>query len=219
MDNITFDNLCRSAIGENYVTELSEALGVTDRTVRNWRSGNRSIPDALEVELLSYLNDKKERIEHAKRKLASSMQSVDESHLFMHPETKRIESIQFWRHQLKASIGTDAELAEREIFSSLIPVVPKPGVKVNAMPFLSEGDVAEIQCEEDRFQGLFSQGTLSPLKPGTKVYVFDSVTGDKCDAIVVKRCPYPDHSIVIERKHSTGSLFQLVKDRHVIQAD
>lgn len=85
------------------------------------------------------------------------MQSVDESHLFMHPETKRIESIQFWRHQLTASIGTDAELAEREIFSNLIPVVPKPGIKVNTMPFLSEGDVAEIQCEEDRFQGLLAR--------------------------------------------------------------
>ncbi|WP_272682057.1 hypothetical protein [Providencia sp. PROV129] len=77
------------------------------------------------------------------------------------------------------------------------------------MTFLSESDVAEIQCEEDRFQRLFSQGTLSSLKPRTKVYVFDSVTSAKCDAVVIKRCSYPDHSIVIERKHSTGSVLNI----------
>ncbi|MEQ5091633.1 hypothetical protein ABN224_16675 [Providencia rettgeri] len=55
------------------------------------------------------------------------------------------------------------------------------------MTFLSESDGAEIQCEEDRFQPLFSQGTLSSLKPRTKVYAFDSVTSAKCDAVVIMR--------------------------------
>jgi uracil-DNA glycosylase len=66
MDKTLFDQACRAAFGENYTTDISIALGVSDRAVRNWRNGTRPVPESMRAELLALLNERIHAIESVK---------------------------------------------------------------------------------------------------------------------------------------------------------
>jgi hypothetical protein len=44
--------------GPRWQTDLSRALGVSDRTVRRWASGSDVVPDGVYFEMLSLLTEK-----------------------------------------------------------------------------------------------------------------------------------------------------------------
>lgn len=45
-------NIGRALWGERWQTDMSRALGVTDRTIRGWASGERPVPSGVYIDLL-----------------------------------------------------------------------------------------------------------------------------------------------------------------------
>jgi hypothetical protein len=54
-----------SLFGPTWQTRLANALGVNDRTLRRWASGENAIPAYVRVELLVLCEKRREGIDHA----------------------------------------------------------------------------------------------------------------------------------------------------------
>lgn len=58
MNKHQFDSACVAAFGTNYTTDIAAALGVSDRTVRAWRDGSRSLPAGLVAKMIALLQQR-----------------------------------------------------------------------------------------------------------------------------------------------------------------
>ena len=58
-----------AAFGPRWQSELGRALGVTDRTVRNWSTGTTALPEGLGARLRAVLGDRAELIAAVRREL------------------------------------------------------------------------------------------------------------------------------------------------------
>lgn len=51
-----------AAFGQRWQTEMADALGVSDRTIRNWVSGKYQIPSTVSADIVIILNRRKAEI-------------------------------------------------------------------------------------------------------------------------------------------------------------
>ena len=54
-----------ASYGERWQTDIAKALGVNDRTVRRWASGETPLPVTLKKKLLNHLEARKRDIDKA----------------------------------------------------------------------------------------------------------------------------------------------------------
>ncbi len=101
-----------AAFGERWQTDLSNALGVSDRTIRNWLSGKYQIPSTVSADIVIILNRRKAEIIEA-------IAMVTEKYL-MNPFTGSVDTEESWLSEMP-TWNDDPKECQRQ-FDTLIEV-------------------------------------------------------------------------------------------------
>ena len=102
-----------AAFGKRWQTELSEALGVSVRTVRYWVVGKNKIPAKLSADIVLILK-------HRQKKISEAITMATEKFL-MNPETGSVDTEENWLSEMSAWDENPDEC--RRQFRSLVEVV------------------------------------------------------------------------------------------------
>lgn len=102
-----------AAFGERWQTNLSNALGVSDRTIRNWVSGKYQIPSTVSADIVIILNRRKAEIIEA---IAMTTEKF-----LMNPFTGSVDTEENWLSEM-SSWDEDPKECQRQ-FDALIKVV------------------------------------------------------------------------------------------------
>lgn len=102
-----------AAFGPRWQTDIAEALGVSDRTVRNWISGKYQIPSTISADIVLILNRRKTEIEEAI--------TMTTEKFLMNPATGSVDTEENWLAEM-TSWDEDPEECQRQ-FDTLIEVV------------------------------------------------------------------------------------------------
>ena len=101
-----------AAFGHRWQTDLSNALGVSDRTIRNWLSGKYQIPSTVSADIVIILNRRKAEIIEA-------IAMVTEKYL-MNPFTGSVDTEENWLSEMP-TWNDDPKECQRQ-FDTLIEV-------------------------------------------------------------------------------------------------
>ncbi|KAB0585072.1 hypothetical protein [Edwardsiella anguillarum] len=102
-----------AAFGQRWQTEMALALGVSDRTIRNWVSGKYQIPDITSADVVLVLKRRKKEICDAI--------SLRTEKFLMNPATGSVDSDENWIAEMP-SWNDDPVECQRQ-FDTLIEVV------------------------------------------------------------------------------------------------
>lgn len=79
MNKSQFESACVAAFGTNYTSDIATALRVSDRTVRAWRDGSRSIPLGLAAKMIVLLKQRSTVTAQA----ANTLKALHEKKIYM----------------------------------------------------------------------------------------------------------------------------------------
>ncbi|MCT4701205.1 hypothetical protein MUA02_04395 [Enterobacteriaceae bacterium H20N1] len=105
-----FRNICQAAYGSNFTSDVAKALNVSDRTIRYWLEGSRSLPENIDIELVALLGDRVRTVD-------SSLASMAK----MNSEIRIAELIALYESECDAGSaqGKTAQAALKAIQASL----------------------------------------------------------------------------------------------------
>ncbi|UAN18597.1 MULTISPECIES: helix-turn-helix domain-containing protein [Enterobacter] len=101
-----------AAFGSRWQTDMAEALGVSDRTVRKWVSGDNRIPAKLSADIVIMLKNRKFKIEEA---IAMTTEKF-----LMNPVTGSVDTEENWLSEMPSWDEDPAECQRQ--FDTLIEV-------------------------------------------------------------------------------------------------
>lgn len=113
MSRVKFIAAGKAAFGPRWQTDIAEALGVSDRTVRKWVSGENRIPSKLSADMVIVLKRRKSEIEKA-------IAMITEKFL-MNPMTGSVDTEENWLAEMPRWDEDPAECQRQ--FDTLIEVV------------------------------------------------------------------------------------------------
>lgn len=113
MDREKFIAASRAAFGERWQTDMAHALGVSDRTVRNWVSGKYNLPPTLSADIKLILEKRKAQIKEA-------IEMSTEKFL-MNPFTGSVDTEENWKSDMQEWETMDGKTPQEQ-FDSLIEV-------------------------------------------------------------------------------------------------
>ena len=102
-----------AAFGDRWQTDIANALGVSDRTIRNWVSGKYQIPSTVSADIVIILNRRKAEIIEA---IAMATEKF-----LMNPFTGSVDTEENWLSEM-SSWDEDPKECQRQ-FDTLIEVV------------------------------------------------------------------------------------------------
>lgn len=102
-----------AAFGKRWQTDISEALGVSDRTVRNWVSGKYMIPSTVSADIVLILKQRKNEIDEAI--------SMTTETFLMNPFTGSVDTKDNWLAEMPTWDEDPAECQRQ--FDSLVEVI------------------------------------------------------------------------------------------------